>query len=233
MGNNGQFLIAVVIGGFAVHGAMTACGSVNTHSPDAHVGDAHAADAPLRDAPATTAVEAPAGTIVAFAGRTAPAGWLLCDGAAVSRTDYATLFNAIGINFGGGDGINTFNLPDSRGRFLRGADNGAGRDPDAASRTASNAGGSVGDSVGTLQSEQFASHRHTINDPGHTHGMATPNGTTGVRETAGTLAGGWDYGDQVSSAAPVTTNTTGITEAAAGGNETRPKNVSVNYIIKT
>lgn len=46
--------------------------------------------------------------------------WLLCDGRAVNRTEYAELFNVIGTGFGGGDGINTFNLPDYRGKFLRG-----------------------------------------------------------------------------------------------------------------
>ena len=56
----------------------------------------------------------PAGVVVPFAGNNVPYGWLLCDGSAVSRSDYVTLFNAIGIIWGSGDGINTFNLPDLR-----------------------------------------------------------------------------------------------------------------------
>jgi microcystin-dependent protein len=140
----------------------------------------------------------PPGTIVPYGGPAgagtsvdggvggAPAGWLLCDGSAVSRTTYATLFGAIGINFGGGHGIATFNLPDLRGRFMRGADHGAGRDPNAAARTASNAMGPTGDTVGTLQGDAFASHSHPLTDPGHSHLSPTTNGIAGTRETAGT-----------------------------------------------
>lgn len=63
----------------------------------------------------------PVGTINAYGGTTAPDGWLLCQGQAVSRTDYSELFSVIGTNFGGGDGSTTFNVPDLRGEFLRGA----------------------------------------------------------------------------------------------------------------
>jgi phage-related tail fiber protein len=82
----------------------------------------------------------PPGSVVAFVGSNAPSGWLLCDGSAVSRTTYASLFAAIAITHGGGDGVATFNLPDYRGRFLRGVDGTAGRDPDSANRTAPQAG---------------------------------------------------------------------------------------------
>jgi len=72
-----------------------------------------------------------AGIIHPFAGTTAPTGWLICDGAAVSRTTYSELFSVIGTTHGSGDGSNTFNIPDYRGRFLRGVDGGTGRDPDS------------------------------------------------------------------------------------------------------
>ena len=65
--------------------------------------------------------EVPAGTMQMFAGNTIPAGWLLCDGSAVSRTNYAKLFSAIGTTWGAGDGSTTFNLPNSIGRFAEGA----------------------------------------------------------------------------------------------------------------
>ena len=58
-----------------------------------------------------------AGMIQMFAGSTAPTGWLLCNGSAVSRTDYAALFAVIGTTYGVGDGSTTFNLPDMRGEF--------------------------------------------------------------------------------------------------------------------
>lgn len=65
-----------------------------------------------------------AGAIQMFAGSTAPTGWLMCDGSAVSRTDYATLFNVIGTTYGAGDGSTTFNLPDMRGRVAVGVGDG-------------------------------------------------------------------------------------------------------------
>lgn len=101
---------------------------------------------------------APAGTIQAFAGSTIPNGWLACDGTAVSRTTYAGLFASIGTTHGTGNGTTTFHLPDYRGRMLRGGDSlfggtAANRDPDKASRTAMNAGGNVGNNVGSVQAQ--------------------------------------------------------------------------------
>jgi microcystin-dependent protein len=68
------------------------------------------------------------GQVSTFAMNTAPSGWLKANGAAVSRTTYATLFAAIGTTFGVGDGSTTFNLPDLRGEFMRGWDDGRGVD---------------------------------------------------------------------------------------------------------
>lgn len=68
------------------------------------------------------------GTIAAFAMQNVPRGWLECDGRAVSRTDYKRLLDAIGLTWGIGDGVNTFNIPDLRGMFLRGFDGGRGID---------------------------------------------------------------------------------------------------------
>ena len=68
------------------------------------------------------------GTVSAFAMPTAPEGWLVCDGSAISRTDYADLFAAIGTLWGDGDEVSTFNLPDLRGEFVRGFDDGRGVD---------------------------------------------------------------------------------------------------------
>ena len=70
----------------------------------------------------------PSGAVLYFAGQTAPAGWLKANGAAVSRTAYAALFAAIGTTYGAGDGSTTFNLPDLRGEFMRGWDDGRGID---------------------------------------------------------------------------------------------------------
>jgi microcystin-dependent protein len=105
-----------------------------------------------------TPVQFPPGTVISFAGSTAPEGWMLCDGAAISRTQYAALFAAIGTLWGVGDGSTTFNLPDLEGRFLRGADNGAAVDPNAGTRVPLGSG--VANGVGSLQGHAFQTHIH-------------------------------------------------------------------------
>lgn len=89
----------------------------------------------------TSASGVPAGTVAYFAANAVPAGWLKANGAAVSRTAYAALFLVIGTTYGAGNGSTTFNLPDCRGEFLRGLDDGRGVD---AGRVI---GGSQGDAV--------------------------------------------------------------------------------------
>lgn len=120
----------------------------------------------------------PAGTIVAFGSTTAPAGWAVCDGAAISRTGNAALFAAIGTTYGSGDGSTTFNKPDCRGRFLAGYDpsNGTSRltlsETGGLSATAlANTGG---EQAHALVTGELAAHNHTINDPGHGHGVTDP-----------------------------------------------------------
>jgi microcystin-dependent protein len=70
--------------------------------------------------------QVPTGTVIDFAAVSAPSGWLLCDGTAVSRTTYSALFAVIGTAFGTGDGSTTFNLPDCRGRSTIGTGAGSG-----------------------------------------------------------------------------------------------------------
>lgn len=158
----------------------------------------------------------PVGTILAFGGSTAPAGFLIANGAAVSRTTYSELYTAIGDAFGAGDGVNTFNLPDLRGRFMRGVDDGAANDPDAGARIASNFGGNTGDSVGSLQDDAFQSHTH--NAAGRLDGSSLGSGSPSSYPLPTTTVIG----------SPIPWSPL----ANAGGNETRPKNVYVNYIIK-
>jgi microcystin-dependent protein len=169
----------------------------------------------------------PSGSIVAFGGRSAPDGWLLCDGARVSRSKYVALYAAVGSAWGGGDGATTFNLPDLRGVFLRGVDAGANRDPDAASRTASAAGGNVGGAVGTIETDDFRSHNHG----GSTGGVAANFDTNAARDY---LNSGDNRVFAYTSAGAVSNLFREHTHSinAAGGHETRPINVAVNYIIK-
>lgn len=237
----------------------------------------------------------PSGVVFPFAGSTAPYGYLICDGRAVSRTDYASLFLMIGTSHGIGDGSATFNLPDYRGNFLRGkvdvatvagsgtvpvspsntqatfTGHGVNRtgfkvrlssgtlgglatstdyyaividdntlafatslanalagtkisltsgsansgvivqyeDPDYASRTASNIGGSSGGNIGSRQIDTLKSHSHFLN-------AAVWVGVSAPNQNIDDAAPRWRNGDS----------------SATGGNETRPQNTLVNYIIK-
>jgi len=100
----------------------------------------------------------PPGTILAFAGVGAPAGYLLCDGTAVSRSTYAALYAAIGTTWGVGDGATTVNTPDLRGRSPLGAGSGPGLSARA-----------VADTGGT-ETHQLV----TAELPSHTHGPGVP-----------------------------------------------------------
>lgn len=112
------------------------------------------------------AASTPIGSIVEYAGSTAPTNWLLCFGQAISRTTYATLFGIIGTTYGVGDGSTTFNIPDKRGRVSVGKDNMGGS---AASRVTtggsaidgSTLGASGGGQTQTLTTAQIPSHTHT------------------------------------------------------------------------
>ena len=90
----------------------------------------------------------PSGIVEYFAMTTAPEGWLKADGSAVSRTGYASLFAAIGTLYGAGDGSTTFNVPDLRGEFIRGFDDGRGVD--------------TGRKLGSLQTDGFKNHTHSL-----------------------------------------------------------------------
>ncbi|QTM02061.1 phage tail protein [Mannheimia sp. ZY171111] len=95
------------------------------------------------------------GSVAYFATDTAPNGWLKANGAAVSRTTYAELFAKIGTTFGAGNGYSTFNLPDLRGEFLRGLDD--GRNVDAGRRL----GSTQGDAIRNITGEVWAGIEET------------------------------------------------------------------------
>lgn len=164
------------------------------------------------------------GFIMAFGGSIAPPGWLLCDGSAMSRTTFSQLFASIGSNYGAGDGSTTFNIPDLRGQFLRGVSGSSGVDPDASSRTALRSGGNSGNNVGSVQDSVFGSHNHSQNP--HTHTLQYDNPTN----TGGNNLTGWI--PNTGTIGVFNTDPTTATNNATGGNETRPTNVYVTYIIK-
>jgi microcystin-dependent protein len=134
----------------------------------------------------------PAGVILPFGGATAPTGWLVCDGSQVSRSQYADLFAAIGTAHGAGDGSSTFHLPDFRGRFLRGADGGAARDPDRASRTAANSGGAVGDAVGSVQGNATAKNGLSGTAAGQSYDVANRGLSSGSAGSGGSHQHGFN-----------------------------------------
>jgi microcystin-dependent protein len=112
---------------------------------------------------ATAQALLPAGAVMAFAMNSAPAGWLSANGAAVSRSTYATLFAAISTTYGAGDGSTTFNVPDLRGYFVRGS-------------------GINGDSAfsgpfGAKQADALKDHTHSYITNNRLGAFSTPGGT--------------------------------------------------------
>ena len=155
----------------------------------------------------------PAGSVFSFATSTVPSGYLECNGAAVSRSTYASLFSAISTTWGVGYGSSTFNLPDLRGQFVRGWDNSAGVDS--------------GRSFASSQSDQNKSHNHSVTDPGHNHTYIDQyDGYTGYRP--------WPASNNDCAARNANTgsSTTGISIQNDGGTEVRVKNYALMYVIK-
>lgn len=103
----------------------------------------------------------PVGSIVPFGSDTVPENWLLCDGSAVSRTEYAELFSVIGGNYGVGDGSTTFNLPDLRGRVPLGKGTGTGAGGEVYNFEI---GGKGGEYSHILTVDEMPSHTHIIKD---------------------------------------------------------------------
>lgn len=158
----------------------------------------------------------PTGSVTPYAGSSAPSGWLLCDGSAVSRTTYADLYALIGTTYGSGDGSTTFNLPDLRGRVPLGKDDMGGV---AANRvTAAEAdtlGGASGEENHTLAVAEMPYHRHSIAHYQYGGGSNKQDVYSGDRTS--TLES-WGY-----------TQYTG----SSGAHNNMPPYQTLNYIIKT
>ncbi len=151
----------------------------------------------------------PEGSIIWHAASTPPTGYLKANGAAISRSTYATLFAVIGTTYGGGDGSSTFNVPDLRGQFARGWDDGRGIDN--------------GRAFGSEQTDAMQGHRHNTTLDGNyfkNDGILGPG------------SNGWSdqpSGGQTKTGDPTTDGSNGTPRTAA---ETRPRNIALLACIK-
>lgn len=160
---------------------------------------------------------APTGSILMFGGTSAPTGFLLCQGQAISRSTYSALFAIIGTTFGVGDGSTTFNIPDMRGIFPRGAGvNGQ--------LTKAN-GDDLEGILGGYANDMIQGHYHTITDG--------TNFLAGVANSGGSFSKNIWY-DTTSSTDWQATDMVADSDNGTPryGDETRPANLSVNFIIK-
>lgn len=153
----------------------------------------------------------PIGSIIPFTGTTAPTNWMICDGSEISRTTYEDLFTKIGTTFGEGDGTDTFNLPDLKGRIPIGA---GSNDNNTHNFTLGSTGGEY---EHTLTVEELAKHNHGVSDPGVGRPVATSGGGSG-----------WTHFTGDSSPYKYNTNETG---GNSPHNNIQPY-LTVNYIIK-
>ena len=202
----------------------------------------------------------PAGLVAPYAGSSAPAGYLLCDGTAVSRTTYATLFAVVSTTYGIGDGSTTFNIPDLKGRVI------AGKEATPTRLTGALCG-IVGSTLGATGGDQAlhththaptvtasqSAHQHTQpahyhSTPDHSHGLAGSNSSGGVAGTFRTGAGlstydstasgggwltGWAGNDLTDAFTPAITVSAANANAGTGGSQNVQPTIILNYIIKT
>ena len=188
----------------------------------------------------------PVGTIISYASNSVPAGYIAADGANPNKSQYPELVAALGTAGGVPTDNTKFRVPDLRGAFLRGKDGGRGYDEDRGGRAADFAGAATGDNVGSYEGDQFRSHNHGVNDPGHGHGHNAGAGQGGYgiirqsisgenRTVASTDSGGSGSEPDLNATVgglSISGSATGISIQSNGGNETRPENYNVNYCIK-
>lgn len=201
------------------------------------------------------AVVCPLGAVLPYAGATAPTGWALCNGAAVSRTTYAELFALIGTTYGAGDTTTTFNLPDLRSRFV------AGKGTATWSDALNESGGSK-DAVAVAHTHTSTDHQHTWsgttsgesghNHPGSGNGFVYWDTSYGTNQSATTPVGpntpwalSWQvntgassghthtYSGTTSGAVGGTGNTTASqSPTATGTDQNLPPYLTLNHIIR-
>jgi microcystin-dependent protein len=196
----------------------------------------------VQDSGAAANALIPTGTILAFGGSSAPSGFVLATGQAISRTTFANLFAVFGTTYGSGDGSTTFNVPDLRGRFVAGFDSGnaTGRLTGSTAQgvSASTLGNTGGEQAHTMTSGELVSHNHT--DSGHSHGAGSLTVAMVNTTSGGSTQGLLDVTIAANAIPPL--GFTGSTSSASasiqntgsGGafNEIPPA-IVLNHIIKT
>jgi len=157
------------------------------------------------------------GTVLAYASSIVPAGWLECNGAELSRTTYANLFAVVGETYGAGDASTTFNLPDLRGGFIRGFDNGAGIDADRV--------------FGSSQDDALQNITGSLNISNASSAGLGPSSSSSGAFSLSSVGSGYTFGNSGGGYA-ITQPTFDASRVARTATETRPVNTSMMYIIK-
>ena len=171
----------------------------------------------------------PSGVVSAYAGSSAPSGWLLCYGQAVSRTTYADLFTAISTTYGSGDGSTTFNLPDLRGRVVAGQDD---MGSTSANRLTNQSGGLNGDTLGATGGSE--THTLAITEIPDHHHFTGSNSRVQVGLDNGTAYAGYSptqYQATNTFSQGVRTTSDATTTTGGSHNNVQPT-IILNYIIK-
>ena len=161
-----------------------------------------------------TVVNIPVGTVIWYAASTAPTGYLKCNGDAIANGSGTT--QSITANFSALYAIVGANLPDLRGEFIRGFDDGKGTDS--------------GGTIRSTQAEAYKSHAHDVTDPGHTH----TGDVEAARHSSGTMGSGDTHAliSNSSRSLSIDSADSDLTVDAEGGTETRPRNVALLACIK-
>jgi microcystin-dependent protein len=170
---------------------------------------------------AAVSVLMPTASLMPYAGSSAPTGYLLCDGAAISRTTYSSLFGIVGTTYGVGDGSTTFNIPDLRGRVIAGQDDMGGT---SANRLTGQSGGLNGDNLGATggaETHLLTAAQSGLPSHNHASGVRASNNNYDTGSGNGTLQG-----------TGIDTGNTGGTDASSAHNNVQPT-IILNYIIKT
>lgn len=215
-----DFITPALNGGVAYSYAI---GAIVRYSGAVYISLSAANTALPTDAAKWALLTTPPGQIIAVAQNTAPAGYLKANGALVSRTTYAALFAAIGTTFGVGDGSTTFGLPDLRGEFMRGWDDGRGIDS--------------GRVFGSAQTDSNQGHKHVspVNDTLATLSLQLARGASPS----------WPYSSASIGVAGCNTVNVNVTNPTSGedqwlytgpdvyiSGESRPRNIALLMCIK-